>query len=72
LPPFALSLIGSAADCVTPTVHIDVFFLSKRHQQTSLLKPFLKNSDKSRRLYFLPLLGQLGTNIPKVALLLGI
>ena len=58
--------------CHPYSTHWCVFSISKRHQQTSLLKPFLKNSDKSRRLYFLPLLGQLGTNIPKVALLLGI
>ena len=40
--------------------------------QTPLLTPFLKNSDKFSKLYFLALLGQLGTNITKVALLLGI
>ena len=32
----------------------------------------MKNSDKFRKLYFLALLGQLGTNITKLALLLGI
>jgi hypothetical protein len=41
-------------------------------KETSLLTPFLKNSDKFRKLYFLALLGQLGTNMTKLALLLGI
>ena len=49
-----------------------VFQISKRHQQTPLLTPFLKNSDKFRKLYFLALLGEIGGNIPKMALLLGV
>ena len=41
-------------------------------KETSLLTPFLKNSDKFRKLYFLALLGEIGGNIPKTALLLGV
>jgi hypothetical protein len=32
----------------------------------------LKNSDKFRKLYFLALLGEIGGNIPKMALILGV
>ena len=45
------------------------FQISKRHQQTPLLTPILKNSDKFRKLYFLALLGEIGGNIPKRVLL---
>ena len=54
------------------SAHWCVFQISKRHQQTSLLIPFLKNSDKFRKLYLLALLGEIGGNIPKMALLLGV
>ena len=54
------------------TAHWCFFQISKRHQKTSLLTPFLKNSDKFRKLYLLALLGEIGGNIPKMALLLGV
>ena len=57
-------------------LHTDALFFYLKETPTDitteLLTPFLKNSDKFRKIYFLALLGQLGTNIPKVALLLGV
>ena len=62
----------NADSMVQCTTHWCVFQISRRHQQTSLLTPFLKNSDKFRKFYFLALLGEIMGNIPKMALRLGV
>ena len=65
-----LGSTGWQSSIITTRLHTDAFVRS----QGDMTKHhcFLKNSDKFRKLYFLALLGEIGGNIPKMALLLGV